>query len=92
MIARLPLLERGVVAHERAAPYAYLLERRVVVFDLFNRLVYDEIDPRRPRFAEHDSTVLPVKAVRAGDRYLIFATLVSDEEFQRAFGKLEILD
>ena len=91
-IARLPLVERGVVAHERDAPYAYLLERRVVVFDVFNRLVYDELDPRRPRVVEHDSTVLPVKTVRAGDRYLIFATLVSDEEFQRTFGKLEILD
>ena len=91
-IARLPLVERGVVAHERDAPYAYLLERRVVVFDVFNRLVYDELDPRRPRVIEHDSTVLPVKTVRAGDRYLIFATLVSDEELRRTFGKLEILD
>ena len=39
-IARLPLEERGVIAHEREAPYEYLVRRRVVVFDVLNQIVH----------------------------------------------------
>jgi hypothetical protein len=91
-IAHLPLLKRGVIAHERHAPLAYLRRRGVVVFDVLNRLVYPlEALPRLPEHVTYDSELLPVRVVRLGEYCLAFATLVPDEEFARVFQNLKVL-
>jgi len=91
-IARLPLADRGVIAHERDVPQAYLLERRIAVFDVFNRLVHErDILAGRPSQFAHDGALLPLRALRVDGRYLVFATTLPDAEFRRRFGRLEIV-
>jgi hypothetical protein len=91
-IARLPLEDRGVIAHEREAPYEYLVERKVVIFDVLNRLVHrTDRKKREKQHVIYDGRELPLKAVRARGRYLIFATLLTDEELEKTLAPLEIL-
>ena len=91
-IARLPLRERGVIAHEHDAPFEYLRERKVVIFDVFNHIVYDH-DPGGgfPEAVWHDERALPVRVVAARGHDLVFGTFVSEEEFRRVFARLVIL-
>jgi hypothetical protein len=85
-VAHLPLAKRGVIAHERHAPLTYLRERRVVVFDVLNRLVYPmDALPRLPERVTYDNEPLRVRVVQVGDHCLAFATLVSDDEYGRIF-------
>jgi len=89
-VARMPVTKRTVIAHERQATYPYLLERRVVMLDMFNQVVFDEnilID--RPRVRGYARVPVPLKAYKVGERYLVFGTLVSDDEVGRLFGRLE---
>jgi hypothetical protein len=89
-IAAQPQGERGVVAHERDATHEYLTRRRVAVFDVFNRLVHDsDFTLERGDWIEHDGHRLPLKTIRVGDRYLIFATLLPDEQLRELVGDLE---
>ena len=90
-IARLPLRERGVIGHEHDAPYEYLRERRVVIFDVFNHLVYEQDAGEFPPAVRHDDRVLPVRVVAARGRALVFATFVPEEEFRRVFARLAII-
>jgi hypothetical protein len=91
-IARLPLEDRGVIGHEREAPYEYLVERKVVIFDVLNRVVHRTDRKRREQqHVIHDGRELPLKVVRVRGRYLIFATLLTDEELERTLSPLEIL-
>jgi arabinofuranosyltransferase len=91
-IARRPLESRGIIAHERDAPYAYLLERKVVVFDVLNRLLYpSDREKRRRGTVVHDGHELPLKAVRVDGQYLIFATVQPDAELDRIFAGLAVL-
>ncbi len=91
-IARLPVEERGFIAHERDAPFDYLVERRVAVFDVFNRLLVsrEELLAGKARY-EHDGRPLAMRAIRLDDRYLVFASFVGDEELARLLPGLEIL-
>ena len=76
-IARLPLPERGVIGHEHDAPYDYLRERRVVMFDVFNQIVHAQGEGRAfPDTVRHDDRVLPVRVVTARGHELLFGTLV----------------
>jgi hypothetical protein len=89
-VARTPIAGRGVIGHEREASYEYLLERRVVILDMFNRIVFDEnLLTGRFRIKRYGSTEVPLKGFRLGERYLIFGTLVSEAEIRRLFGHLE---
>jgi hypothetical protein len=89
-IARLPLTERGVVAHERDAPYEYLVERRVAVFDFRNNLLRTPEQLERVRAGKLDGRPLELRAVRLGDRYLFFATFLPDDELEALFEGLEV--
>ena len=91
-IARLPVEERSFIAHERDAPFDYLVERGVAVFDLFNRLVVtrEELMSAKARY-DHDGREVALRAVRLGERFLVFATFVSDPELERLFPGLEIV-
>jgi len=89
-VARMPIIDRGIIGHERWAPYDYLLKRQVVILDTFNRVVFDEnILDGRSRFRDYGSTPVLLKAYRVDDKYLIFGSLVPDEELVRVFGRLE---
>jgi hypothetical protein len=103
-IAHTPLEKRGEVvyaplgiqkriAHERDAPYEYLVERKVIVFDLFNRLVHI---PNRPegkvRFPLQDSGPFRIRGVKIKKFYFIFATFVPDEELVHIFPNLLVYD
>lgn len=91
-IARLPLARRGLIAHEHDAPWDYLVSREVAVFDVFNRLVHDDLGRLRSRrAATHDGQRVRLRAVEVEGRYLIFATFVSDAELAHIFGGREIL-
>jgi hypothetical protein len=91
-IAHRPLERRGIIAHERDAPYEYLVERKVVVFDVLNRLLHPSYREKRlRRTVVHDGHELPLKAVRIGNQYLVFATVQPDAELDRIFAGLEVL-
>jgi hypothetical protein len=91
-IARLPLLERSVIAHERTAPYDYLVARKVAIFDILNRIVHlsDLARQQRP-VVEYDGRRVPLKVVRVKGHYLIFATTLADHQLDRSLPGLEIL-
>jgi hypothetical protein len=89
-VARLPIRRRGVIAHERQAPYDYLLRRKVVILDVFNQILFEKnILAGRLRSGRYDGAEIPLRGFRLGERYLIFGTLVSDAELRRSFGELE---
>jgi arabinofuranosyltransferase len=91
-IARLPLKERGVIGHEHDAPYEYLRERRVVLFDVFNQIVHAQGESQElPDTMRHDDRILPVRIVSAGGHELLFSTFVAEPEFRRTFAKVEIV-
>ncbi len=91
-IARLPLMERGVIGHEHDAPYEYLRERRVVLFDVFNHIVHEQGESQGfPDTMRHDDRVLPVRVVAARGHELLFSTFVPEQEFRRTFARLEIV-
>jgi len=89
-IAHTPIEDRGRVAHEHDAPAEYLRERKVVMFDIFNQLV-QKSPGRLNRNMEHDGEPVKLRAVKAKDRYLVFATYVSDEELGKTFSKLRLI-
>ena len=91
-IAHLPLQKRGVIAHERHAPLAYLRARGVVVFDALNRLVYPpDALLRLPEHVTYDNEPLRIRVVQLPEYCLAFVTLVPDEEFGRVFQNLKVL-
>ena len=92
LIARTPITDRSVIGHEHKAPVEYLRERRVVIFDVLNKLVHSG-DPMRYRAGKkfQNGDHWPLHAIRVGNRSLIFATLVPDDEFRRHLGHLDIL-
>ena len=91
-IARMPVARRGVIAHEHDAPWEYLASREVAVFDIFNRLIAEDLRPLRNRRATtHDGQRARLRAIEIEGRYLIFATFVSDAELARIFDGHEIL-
>jgi hypothetical protein len=91
-IARLPLKERGVVGHEHDAPYEYLRDRRVAMFDVFNQIVHERGESQGfPDTMRHDDRLLPVRVVAAGGHELLFSTFLPEEDFRRTFARLEIV-
>ncbi len=80
-IAKMPIEERGIVAHERQAPYEYLVRRKVVIFDVLNRLVWP-LSRRQvpPPSAVYRGQRLPVRRVQTQGQELAFATTLSDGE------------
>jgi arabinofuranosyltransferase len=91
-IARLPADRARAVAHQHDAPFDYLEEREVVVFDVFNRLVHfgtGRLQHRLKRF--HQGRPLPLRAVAVGNRYMVFGTFVSDAELAAIFPGRTIL-
>jgi hypothetical protein len=90
-VARLPVAARGVIAHERMAPYAYLERREVALLDVLNRLVHDsDLERREQPVVEYDGRRLPVRAARVRGHWLLFATTLSDAELARALPGIEI--
>ncbi len=91
-IARRPIEGRGNIGHERDASFEYLLERKVVIFDVLNRIVHESDAEKRERGSVmHDGHELPLKAVRVRGLTLIFATLLADAELDRVFAGLEVV-
>ena len=80
-IARMPVEERGIVAHERHAPYEYLVRRKVAIFDVLNQLVWPPSQRRKaPSSAFYRGQSLSVRRVRTQNYELAFATTLSDDE------------
>lgn len=90
-IARLPMTERGVVAHERDAPRSYLIERRVAAFDFANRLVWTSQQVQGVRARERDGLPLEIRAIQLGDEHFVFATFLPEAELAALFPGREIL-
>ena len=91
-IAHLPLEERGKIAHEHDAPYEYLVERKVAVFDVLNQLVHDDDrGTRRGKKYYHDGRELEMRAIPLGPKFLVFATFLPDEELAALFRGHQIL-
>ncbi|MCB9030122.1 MAG: hypothetical protein H6619_03660 [Deltaproteobacteria bacterium] len=97
-ISHLPLKQRGIVAHEREAPYDYLTERKVVVFDIFNRLLHtpgagylkDAESTFRPGKFMHDGKAVRIRAIDLGEKTLLFATFVPDADLLTIFKDNEV--
>ncbi len=86
-----------LVGHRHMASVDYLRERGVVIWPavgvtvVFDQPVLDVSDD--PLFAGFPlrKPLLPLRIVKAKDRYLIFMTLVPEEKFRQVFKRLEIL-
>jgi hypothetical protein len=90
-VARQPLAKRGVVAHEKFATWEEIQRRRVGIFDVRNRLfspVSAGLPARHARYFEVYSG--PVRCLRVGDQYMVFATTLSDAQFRERFAKFRI--
>ena len=90
----MPIKDRTWIAHEHDAPYEYLQERRVAIFDTFNKLVYDNLNRFRKERGrwEHDGKPLTLRAVKIEGKYLVFGTFVSDQKIQEIFPTAEIFN
>jgi arabinofuranosyltransferase len=89
-VAHLPLARRGLIAHERKAPYAYLEERKVVAFTY-----RDLLTPRLSFQAvgrEWQDRALPARALALPGHYFAFGSMVSDTLLAEIFPGLEIVD
>lgn len=83
-ISQIPVEERGWIAHELDAPYDYLVERKVVIFDIFNRLIHSNdmgVGDGKQYF--HDGKPVEMRALKVYDQYLVFASFVSDQELRQ---------
>lgn len=87
-----------LAGHRHMASIDYLRQRGVVIWPavgvtvVFDRPVLDVSDD--PLFADappRPPPPLPLRIVKARDRYLIFMTLVPEEKFRQVFQRLEIL-
>jgi len=85
-IAHLPIENRGVIAHEHDAPLEYLRKRKVIVFDLANKLIHDNLVNfcRKKKLPFH-GVELPLRAISLEDKYMVFAIVLEDKEIQKAF-------
>jgi hypothetical protein len=89
-VARMPVVDRGVIGHEREATYDYLRERRVVILDMFNQIVFDEnILEGRPRSRNYGGIPVPLRAYRVDGRVLVFGTFATGPELRQIFGRLD---
>jgi len=91
-IARIPVQARGVIAHEREAPYDYLVERRVAVFDVLNRLILTPEELMKGRKMQHEGRPLAMRAIRLDGVCFVFGTFLAREELAALFPGLEILE
>ena len=91
-IARLPVEERSFIAHEREAPYDYLVERKVAVFDIFNRLIvsYEDLMKARAHYY-HQEREVELRAIQLGKRYFVFATFLGDDELAQVFPGVDLI-
>ncbi|MEM7203438.1 MAG: hypothetical protein AAF628_24455 [Planctomycetota bacterium] len=91
-VAHQPTLERGWVAHEKRAPREYIEQRGAVIWDVENRIVRPpgarQPRPHRVRTAFYEG---PVCCVKAADRYLVFATTLTQDAFREAFERCEVV-
>ncbi len=92
-IAHQEIRKRGRVAHEKAAPFGYLVERGVVIFDVQNRIVLPPgAEPPHRRHVDRKWVYSgPVRCVEAEGRYLLFATTLGEEAFRERFARFRIL-
>ena len=88
--------EHLLAGHQKWGSLDYLRERGVVMLDALNQIVFDApYDPDNDPFAVLRIMVIPdveLRTIKVKDKYLVFATLVAEEEFQQLFGHLEILE
>jgi arabinofuranosyltransferase len=91
-IARLPATGQGRAGHRRHAPYEYLVEKNVAIFDLYNQLVFPELEIMQDAKKRYDKREIRVRAVAVKDQYLIFGTFVSDETLGEIFGNLPVIN
>jgi hypothetical protein len=90
-IARLPLGERGIIGHEPDAPFDYLRQRGVVMFDALNRLVQkSDAEVRKRGHIVHDGHEMRLVAIPVRGVYLTFATPLDDDELAKIFVGLEL--
>ncbi len=90
-IARLPVAERGIVAHEKIATEAILRERGVVICETKNDLLFDAPPPMLAQPIKRPYYEGPLRCVRLADKYLVFITTLDDAAFRAHFGHLEIV-
>jgi arabinofuranosyltransferase len=90
-IAHLPATGKGRAGHQRHAPYDYLVEKNVAIFDLYNQLVFPELEMMQDMKKRYDEREMRVRAVEVKNQYLIFGTFVSDEVLGNIFGNLPII-
>lgn len=85
-----------LAGHQQWGSLDYLRGRGVVMLDALNQIVFDEpYDPENDPHAVYRIMVIPgvkLRTVKVKGKYLVFASLVPEEEFQRIFGHLEILE
>jgi len=89
-IAHQPVVDRGRIGHERSASFEYLAEKRVDVIDVLNGVVFYRDPATYPRAVEKAYYRGPTICLRVEEGiYLVFATALSDADFERRFGHLE---
>lgn len=84
-VARQSINQPGVIGHEHVATTDYLISRKVAIHDVMNRLIFRGPPEALPR----SMAGRPLRCVRVDDRYLLFATMLSDEAFDIAFERFD---
>lgn len=97
-IAHMPSKDWGLAGHTRDATPEYLRKRGVVIMVdsvldwMHDQPTYDrENDPYNQAMPEWQRQ-LPLRVVKAKDKYLFFVSMVPEVRFQEVFKKLEIVE
>lgn len=90
-IAHMPIENRGRIAHEHDAPWEFLAERKIPVFDILNRIYHKTLYRLNVKKYYHDGHRARMRALKTPYGYIVFATFVSDEELRALFPRLELI-
>lgn len=89
-IARLPVDERGLIAHEKLATPEIVRERGVVICETRSQLVFDEIPDWIDSPLDRPYYSGPVRCVKAKGRVLVFFCTLPEGEYLRRFARFGI--
>ncbi len=88
-ISHLPPVERGRIGHEHAPPFEYLQAQRVDVIDALNTPIRTGDPATFPRSIEKPYYQGSLRCLEVEPGwYLVFATAISEEDFERRLGHL----
>jgi arabinofuranosyltransferase len=94
-IAHKDIKKRKHIGHEHRATPAYMQEKQILMYDILGNIVYTKsdqpstlLDRAKNRAKKMNGSILTARCRKVDDKYLIYASAVSDAEHNAAMAKL----